>query len=80
MTAAANRLEKKGLVKRIQDPSDGRCFYVHLTKEGLCVIMTAFSQHEKNLDRIAEALPPQEYDDLVRLLNKNPSFAKGSIK
>ena len=32
MTAAINRLEKSALVKCIQDPADGRCFYVHLTK------------------------------------------------
>jgi DNA-binding MarR family transcriptional regulator len=34
MTAAVNRMESKELVERIQDPSDGRRFYVHLTKKG----------------------------------------------
>lgn len=70
MTAAANRLKKKGLVKRIQDPSDGRCFFVHLTKEGLQVIIKAFSLHEKNLRKVVEELSLQEYEELVRLLKK----------
>ena len=53
MTAAVNRMETKGLVKRIQDPSDGRCFYVHLTKKGRKTITTAYVKHEKNLEKIA---------------------------
>jgi MarR family 2-MHQ and catechol resistance regulon transcriptional repressor len=70
MTAAANRLEKKGLVKRVQDPSDGRCFYVHLTDEGLHTIKKAYRKHEQNLEKIAGVLTPDERDELVRLLKK----------
>jgi MarR family 2-MHQ and catechol resistance regulon transcriptional repressor len=70
MTAAANRLEKKGLVKRVQDPSDGRCFYVHLTDEGLHIIEKAFLLHQQNLERVAAVLSPGERDELVRLLKK----------
>ena len=33
MTTAANRLEEKGLVERVRDPLDGRCFYLHLLKK-----------------------------------------------
>lgn len=70
MTAAAKRLEKKGLVKRIQDPYDGRFIYVHLTDEGLSIIKKAFAKHVKNLDEIVEVLTPAECDELVRLLKK----------
>ena len=70
MTAAVNRLEKKGLVKRIQDPSDGRRFYVHLTREGRIVIKRAFEVHQRNLEKIADALTPGEQDELIRLLKK----------
>jgi len=70
MTAAANRLEKKGLVKRVQDPSDGRCFYIHLTDEGLGIIEKAYILHEQNLEKIAAVLSPDERDELVRLLKK----------
>lgn len=70
MTAAANRLEKKGLVKRVQDPADGRCFYVHLTASGRAVIEKAFSVHAKNLEKIIAVLTPEESRELVRLLKK----------
>jgi len=70
MTAAINRLENKGLVKRMQDPSDGRCFFVHLTKSGCAVIQEAYAKHTRNLEKIAEVLTQQERLELVRLLKK----------
>lgn len=70
MTAAVNRLERKGLVKRIQDASDGRRFYVHLTKWGRKVINDAFRRHQQNLEKIAEVLTDDERTELVRLLKK----------
>jgi MarR family 2-MHQ and catechol resistance regulon transcriptional repressor len=76
MTAAVNRMEKDGLVKRIQDPSDGRCFYVHLTQKGRQTIKTAYAEHEKNLEKIAGALSDSERKELVRLLKKIGLFAE----
>ena len=70
MTAAVNRLGRKGFVKRMQDPSDGRCFYVYLTKSGRKLIKQAYEKHERNLEKIAEALTPEERDVFVRLLKK----------
>ena len=76
MTAAVDRIENKGLVKRIQDPSDGRCFYVHLTKKGRKTIKTAYRKHEKNLEKIAGVLSDKEREELVRLLKKMGLFAE----
>lgn len=70
MTAAANRLEQKGLVQRIQDPSDGRCFYLHLTRPGRKLITKAFEKHAQNLEKITEVLDSGERDQLARLLKK----------
>jgi len=70
MTAAANRLEEKGLIKRIQDPSDGRCFYLHLTKTGRRLIKEAFDRHARNLEKIADVLNAEERSELVILLKK----------
>ncbi len=70
MTAAVNRLEGKGFVQRIQDPSDGRCYYVHLTKSGRKVIKEAYHKHQQNLERIAGVLTNEERIELVRLLKK----------
>ena len=76
MTAAIDRMESKGLVTRIQDPSDGRCFYVHLTKKGRRTIKTAYAEHEKNLEKIASVLSAGERKELVRLLKKIGLFAE----
>ena len=76
MTAAVNRMERKGLVTRIQDPSDGRCFYVHLTKKGRKTIKTAYAKHEKNLEKICSVLSEKERNELVRLLKKIGLFAE----
>ena len=76
MTAAINRMEVDGLVKRIQDPSDGRCCYVHLTKEGRQIIKTAYAKHERNLEKIAGVLTAEEREEIVRLLKKIGLFAQ----
>ena len=70
MTAAVNRLERKGFVTRVQDPSDGRCFYVHLSRHGAKVIKKAYAEHALNLERVAQVLTEEERDELARLLKK----------
>ena len=70
MTAAANRLEQKGLIKRIQDPSDGRCFHLHLTQSGRQLIKEAYEKHSQNLERLADVLTTDERSELARLLKK----------
>ena len=70
MTAAINRLDKKGFVTRNQDPVDGRCFQVHLTKVGRRVIKQAYAKHESNLEKIAAVLTDEERVNLIRLLKK----------
>ena len=70
MTAAANRLEEKGFIKRNQDPSDARSFYLHLTKKGRRLIEDVFDKHSQNLEKIAAVLNAEERSEFVRLLKK----------
>lgn len=70
MTAAVNRLEKRGLVKRVQDPDDGRFFHVHLTPAGRQTIQAAFEKHSASLEKLVEDLDAGERAELVRLLKK----------
>lgn len=70
MTAAVNRLCNKNLVERIKDPSDGRCFYLHLTPSGRNLIKCAYEKHAQNLEKLASVLSPGERRELVRLLKK----------
>ena len=75
MTAAVDWLTNRGIVQRIQDPSDGRCYYVYLTKKGRQMIKTAFAIHEANLEKITSVLTDIERPELVRLLKKLGYFA-----
>ena len=68
MTAAIDRLEAKGYVRRRRDAADGRRFLVHLTDVGRSVIDRAYAKHAANLERVAEILTPPERATLVRLL------------
>jgi MarR family 2-MHQ and catechol resistance regulon transcriptional repressor len=70
MTTAVNRLRKRGLVRKVQDASDGRLFHVHLTGRGRKVIEQAYRRHAQNLDKIAAVLTPAERAELARLLKK----------
>jgi MarR family transcriptional regulator, 2-MHQ and catechol-resistance regulon repressor len=70
MTAAINRLEKSGYVKRMKDTEDGRCYYVALTKSGQKVIGAAYAKHERNLEKVVAVLSSDEKAELVTLLKK----------
>ena len=79
MTAAINRLETSGLVKRVQDRSDGRYFYIHLTKSGRKIIKDAYHNHHLNLEKVAEILTDEEKKEIVRLLQKIGFHAEGLV-
>lgn len=70
MTTAANRLVKKGLIKRVKDTSDGRFYFLHLTSAGRSLIAKVYAQHAQNLEKIADVLNDQERTQLVTLLKK----------
>jgi MarR family 2-MHQ and catechol resistance regulon transcriptional repressor len=70
MTAAANRLKERGLIRRVRDACDGRSFHLHLTTNGRRMIEGAYAVHAANLERIAAILHPKERSELVRLLKK----------
>ena len=70
MTTAAKRLIQKGYIKRKQDPSDGRYFYLSLTAVGRRLIENAYQKHSHNLEKIVEVLTEAERVQLVSLLKK----------
>lgn len=70
ISTAVQRLERRNLVRRVQDPGDGRIFVVHLTPAGRKLIDAVFARHRDNLDALAAGLSPEERGELVRLLKK----------
>lgn len=56
VTELVNRMEKAGLVKREQDPEDGRQVFVSLTDHGLAKLAALSTAHRSELRRLRPLL------------------------
>jgi len=70
MTAAVDRLEKKGLITRSSAPGDRRARLLELTRTGRRVVKAAFRRHAAELESAMAALSPAEKRELHALLKK----------
>jgi MarR family 2-MHQ and catechol resistance regulon transcriptional repressor len=70
MTAAVDRLEKKGLIKRGPAPDDRRAKVLHLTPQGSQVVEKAFRRHAAQLESSMTVLNPREKRQLYGLVKK----------
>ena len=70
ITAAVDRLERKGLVERHNDADDRRARVVHLTPSGRSLIACAFADHEAAMERAASGLTAAERAEAATLLKK----------
>ena len=75
MTAAVDRLEKKGLVRRGPAADDRRAKILHLTAEGERLVEVAFQRHAADLEAAMTVLRPAEKRQLYALLKKLGLFA-----
>jgi len=78
MTAAVDRLEKKGLIRRGPAQSDRRAKVLHLTLEGRRVVEAAFRRHAAELESAMAILNLSEKRHLYALLKKLGLFAAGA--
>ena len=70
MTAAIDRLERKGLLARLPNPDDRRGSLVELTDEGLRVIDDAMALHSGAEQRLVAGLGARDRQQLAGLLRK----------
>jgi MarR family 2-MHQ and catechol resistance regulon transcriptional repressor len=77
MTAAVDRLERKGLVVRGSAPNDRRAKILELTPEGKRVVEAAFGRHAAELEAAMAVLNQKEKRQLYGLLKKLGLFAAG---
>lgn len=75
MTAAVDRLERKGLLTRKATPSDRRAKLLELTPEGKRVVEAAFRRHAVELEAAMTNLNSAEKRQLYGLLKKLGLFA-----
>jgi len=78
MTAAVDRLEKKGLIMRTLASDDRRVKVLKLTPEGKRTVEKAFSRHAAELESAMAVLNASEKRQLHVLLKKLGLFAAGA--
>jgi DNA-binding MarR family transcriptional regulator len=70
MTSRIDRLERRGLVRRLSDPDDRRGVIVELTDQGLEVVDAAVAAITVSDRQLLERFDPQEMAVLAGLLRK----------
>ena len=75
MTAAVDRLEKKGLIMRTPAPDDRRAKVLKLSSDGRRVVEAAFSRHAAELESAMTVLTKSEKRQLHALLKQLWLFA-----
>jgi len=71
ITRAVMRLERRGLLTREQDPTDGRAFFAVLTRAGLQALRSAQRVHHATVRELyTNRLSRQELGQLARLFDK----------
>ncbi|MDZ7344553.1 MAG: MarR family transcriptional regulator [candidate division KSB1 bacterium] len=70
VTGVVDRLEQKGLVRRIVDTEDRRTFVIHLTAAGRKLIDDIFPRHALQIEKLTSALSAKEKGTLIALLKK----------
>ncbi len=70
MTAAVDRVERKGLVIRRATETDRRARMLELTEAGARLIKAAFAKHASDLQQIMSVLSATEQEQLYRLTRK----------
>ena len=76
VTTAIDRLERRGLVTRRNNPADRRARIVHLTPAGRKFIQSAFAAHAADMEQEVSVLSATERAALVEALKK---LGKGEI-
>jgi len=70
ITAALDRLEKRGYVKRENEPDDRRVKQIILTVKGRKLIRSSFSEHKLAMEEAVSSLSAPERRTLIKLLKK----------
>ena len=75
MTAAVDRLEQQGLIRRTPSPYDRRARVLQLSPKGRDVVQSAFRRHAADLESAMTVLTQSEKRQLRALLKKLGLFA-----
>jgi MarR family 2-MHQ and catechol resistance regulon transcriptional repressor len=79
LTGVIDRLETKGLVRRVMNTGDRRTYIIHLTETGGKRIAKIFSRHAKVIEELTSSLTSVEKRALTSLLKKLGKSIHSSI-
>jgi MarR family 2-MHQ and catechol resistance regulon transcriptional repressor len=79
ITYLVDRLERKGLVRRLECPSDRRARYASLTADGSSLIERIFPEHTEWLERAVAGLTQVEQRTAIALLRTLGQHAEASV-
>src|SRR6185503_6760357 len=77
MTAAVDRLEEKGFIRRTSAPGDRRAKLLKLTPAGKRIVEAAYGRHAADLEAAMTVLNATEKQELRAMLKKLGLFAAG---
>src|SRR5690554_5035449 len=77
ITYNIDKLEKRGLLKRIPSTEDRRVIYAQLTTAGIELFDTIFPKHESAVHSIMNGLTMEEKQQVTELLKKLGKGAEG---
>lgn len=70
ITYVVDKLEQKGLLKRVACPKDRRVTYAQITEEGKAFIEGVFPDHAKQIHSLMSELSEDEKATAIQLLKK----------
>lgn len=70
ITYVVDKLEQKGMLKRIACPTDRRVTFAQITAEGKEFIQNIFPDHAKQIDTLMSSLSDSEKTEAIDLLKK----------
>lgn len=70
ITYVVDKLEQKGLLKRIACPNDRRVTYAQITDKGKSFIEEIFPEHAENIHTLMSSLTADEKAEAIELLKK----------
>ncbi|MGJ7919684.1 MarR family winged helix-turn-helix transcriptional regulator [Neobacillus sp. LXY-4] len=70
ITYVVDKLEQKGLLKRVACPNDRRVTYAQITEEGKQFIDNIFPEHEQKINDLMTVLSDEEQKTAIELLKK----------
>lgn len=70
ITYVVDKLEQKGMLKRIACPKDRRVTYAQITEDGKKFIQEIFPEHAEQIDKLMSTLNESEKLEAIDLLKK----------